>query len=96
MMCPFCNSNKGTKVVDVRTNEKGVRMRRRECKSKSCRERVTTYELTQIQILEKLDQNLPYNLVDRISEALAITFPEREEKARELFDFYFEQMRELE
>lgn len=89
MLCPFCNSKKGTRVYEVRTNKEGVRMRRRECKNPKCRERIKTYELTQIQILEKLDNVLPYSVVDLISEALDITFPERDENAEyDLFDFY--------
>lgn len=92
MLCPFCNSKKGTKVIDVRTNRAGVRMRRRECKSADCRERITTYELTQIQILEKLDNVLPYSIVDLVSEALEIEFPERDDKkdntSYDLFNFY--------
>lgn len=93
MECPFCKSD--TKVIDVRTTDIGNRIRRRECKNPECKERFTTHELTQIQIMEKLDEFLPINLVDKISKALSISFPERDEVPDELFDFYFDEANNL-
>lgn len=86
MECVFCKGK--TKVIDVRTHsENGNRCRRRECIE--CGERFSTYEVSQLQMLEKLDQHLPMMLVDKISQALAISFPEREDAPADLFDFYF-------
>src|SRR5690625_2313890 len=87
MQCSICGED--TKVSDVRTNKEGVRVRSRRCKSETCEFRETTYELSQIQVLEKLDKVLPVDLVDKISWALDLALPEREEEKVELFDFYF-------
>lgn len=89
MKCPFCKSD-DTRVIDVRTNQKGIRTRQRECKNPDCYERVTTYELSQAQIAEELYKHLPMEIVNRIGMALAIAFPENGEHPKDIFDFYFE------
>lgn len=87
MQCSICGYK--TRVIDVRSNKEGVRVRVRECQDETCGFRETTYELSQTQVLEKLDKVLPIDLVDKISWALDLALPEREEEKVELFDFYF-------
>lgn len=89
MICPFCGSD-DSKVIDVRTNKEGVRVRRRECQAEDCRERVTTYELTQVQITNALTGLVPTAVLNRIGLALAIALPETGENPDNIFDFYFE------
>jgi len=72
MNCPICNE--GTRVTEVRSNDNDVRIRRRTCKNEDCGEVVHTYELSQMQLLEKLDGVLPIEMVDLISNALGLVF----------------------
>jgi len=85
MMCGFCHDD--TKVIDTRQHPNGKVVRIRECKNPDCRERTTTYELSQIQMAEALNGVFPRSLSKAISEGLAIPFPEQDEQPT-LFDFF--------
>ena len=66
MRCPYCDSK--TRVIDTR----GI-YRRRRCKE--CEETFSTYELTQHDILDVLDEELPDEIVDEVAEVLEHAFP---------------------
>lgn len=89
MRCPFCD-NDSTRVVSVTENKEGVKVRRRECLSEDCKERVTTYEVSQIQFINALEGKIPQTLLNRIALLMGITFPEVGENPKDIFDFYFE------
>ena len=62
MKCPYCNSE-DTKVIDSRSADEGVRIRRRrECFS--CFQRFTTYETVEtmpIMVIKRNRGREPYN-----------------------------------
>lgn len=70
MLCPECGST--TKVTDSRYRSK--QYRRRLCKS--CGHRFTTYEISQIDLLDIFDKYLPYKEVDKLSHILEKEFPD--------------------
>ncbi|MEC5422098.1 hypothetical protein QGM71_01145 [Virgibacillus sp. C22-A2] len=76
MECPECEDK--TKVIDSRKTE--VMYRRRECRS--CKHRFSTYEVTQYSLLEMLDDKLPVELVDQVSNVLEKEFPTDTRRAK--------------
>lgn len=61
MECPYCSSD--TRVLDKRESGDGTTRRRRECLSKKCQKRFTTYERieTNIRVIKKDNRREPYS-----------------------------------
>src|SRR5699024_10631503 len=83
----MCDCGSGTRVIDVRSNEHGIKVRLRQCKK--CKVRIKTYELSTLKVMEILDNFLPVIIVDKISNALGVALDNEESEEDECSDFYF-------
>jgi len=70
MICTECEGK--TRVSDSRSNLESV-YRRRQCQS--CKYHFSTYEVTQVQLLDILDGHLPDDKLDVIANVLDEHFP---------------------
>ena len=63
MLCPFCRQSE-TKVIDSRSSEEFVIRRRRECLTRKCGRRFTTYEKieeTPLKVIKKDGSRIPFD-----------------------------------
>ncbi len=64
MFCPFCNCE-NSRVLESRTTEEGISIRRRrECEDSNCNKRFTTYERIEVMpvlVVKRSGQREPYS-----------------------------------
>lgn len=78
MKCVYCGGN--TKVISTRKRRNGRPYRRRVCLD--CKERFTTHEINEVDLLNMLDEYLPERLVDEISHEISNGFSNNTKEKR--------------